>query len=852
MAPFVFLKQRECEMQLVYTVQNKALADSHTSAHWQDGVTELKFKIGGAEFPDALKHIRKPSLLRTRKEEAQQLENRSAHVGDRWAEDAVDCPEGEVPMPAVAPDALWDDDDAPHMLDVPMRARYAFGIVASVDDNSGRLLADMQMVGERLTDADWTGWLSAALARVAERRARTSGDGRDALHEEDAAWLQALAAAGDRKLATVLFQSSVCTCDTETVAQNDASWRENPERAFVTPVYGPAEIGAAVEAARTIIKRRYVPNAWARRVVLTPQQGTNYCAITPERYQHPAILVHSEYWAMNDSRSYVRVEDGKPALDFAYVRTRYDAFMASLGSLQEKAEGDDADDLVYGTKEYQSQGYTRINALLKLGPFARGTVAPSSRSALGAFWAGLKVSGLYLSNTAMSGNRYAHHVTPPGDPPRDSVLRYPEDNEFHECSLYTLMYHLYENPDCVGAGTAPVTNPYAKTYEQWTANHTLAMAYLRNVYKGVGFRDLSRDTDRIELGMPGVNAEAKRNQAAALIAGAPPMPYIEDDRAPKSPLFIMHKLLKALYFAPRLEREIQVTRGDRGFDFFCDGVTNPDGANANMLKKGAPFQANSLRVGQRFVAQGFTSTSMVAPFAYLMKQSTENESDVETLYDVDPPESAASSAFYDSVKRGGKQIPCCLHLFTLAKGMPILPMFLHGDDRPWLDKDYEHEAEVLLPPNCEMEFLGTTFVPRHHPSEYGCMDLSCLNARPPNEDGTSGSGVDQAEWRMDERVIAYCWFVRYRGVPRGGGLIPASEPIPAAGVAIQTSEADPTADAGEYTDDEDLDWGVGTTSQRTHLREHLHNKDDAHLKRFQERYGTLEKQGVFANVQWPD
>ena len=101
-------------------------------------------------------------------------------------------------------------------------------------------------------------------------------------------------------------------------------------------------------------------------------------------------------------------------------------------------------------------------------------------------------------------------------------------------------------------------------------------------------------------------------------------------------------------------------------------------------------------------------------------------------------------------------------------------------------------------------------------------------------------------------MIAYCWFVRYRGVPRGGWL---SNPGTASGEvadAIQRSEADVTADAGEYTDDEDLDWGVGTASPRTHLREHLHNKDTDHMKKFQERYGALYKKKVFADVRWPD
>lgn len=822
MAPFVFLKQRECEMQLVYTTQNKALADTRTSAHWENGASVLKFKVGGVELPDALKHVRKPSLLRTREEEEARLQ---AQRG--WAS-AVDCPEGEVPTPE-GPEGepeLWTDAAAPHMLDVPTNARYAFGIVASLDDNSGRLLAEMQMPGDRLSVTDWISWLGQTLSR-------------NPRPEEDAKWLEALAAAGDRKLAAVLFRSSVCTCDTEAVGQNDASWRQYPELAFAKELTSPVAVGAAIDAARKIIKRRYVPNAWARRVVVEPDEGavgTGRCVITPERYQHPAILVQNEHWQMNDSRGYSRVENGKPALDFAYVRDRYDAFMGRLGSLQENTEGDDADEgLVYGTREYQNQGYMKTNALLKLGPFKEsGNVAPSSRSALGDFWAKIQVSGLYAA-THPAGNRYAHHVVRGGEPVRDGVRRYSETHKFYTCSLYTLMYHLYENPDCVGVGT-PGKNPYAETYEQWTANHTLAMAYLCNVYKGKKASELSEGTEQIEFGADGnPDAFAKRAEAHALIAGAAPMPYVDAERAAKSPLFVMHKLLKAVYFAPRLEREIQVARGDGGFDLFCDGMTFADHVNANMLKKGGPFQATNLRVGQRFVAQGFTSTSMVAPFAYLIKQPEEEPEDLEQLYQQDPKNSGLANVFFDTTSRGGKKIPCCLHLFTLAKGMPILPMFLHGDgSRPWLDKEYEDEAEILLPPNCEMEFLGTTFVHRHHPTEYGYMDLTTLHARPDNVNGAPVSVMDEADWRMDERVIAYCWFVRYRGVPRDA-LHPTDD-----------------ADAGDYTDDEDLDWGIGTASPRAHLRKHLHYKDAEHMKRFQERYGTLNEQKVFDGVKWPD
>ena len=841
MAPFVFCKQRECEMQLVYTVQNKALSDNRTSAHWNGGATVLSFKEGGVELKDALKHVRKPSLLRTRGEEDERSRSRTRNV--------MECPEHSQPEPKNPP-KLWTDDAAPHMLDVPMNARYVFGIVASVDDKNGEVPSDMHIGGGNVTEQWWIDVFTGKLASPTD---------------ENKQWLRQLAALGDSKLATVLFNASVCTCDTEIVQLNAVTWRDDPADSFTHDMTQRMNLQHAINEARSIIQNRYVPSEWARRVVVERQEGAaddETCVITPERYQHPAVVAHDANWFMNESRLYERVDGSKPALDLEYVWKRYGQFMASLGPrLSRVGEEPETDPNVYGTRAYQSGNY-HINSLLKLARFTYGgPYTVGSRSALGPYWAQLKVEGLYASSVRAGEDPYANPASRNIFTHVDKVSRYPPDDERYACSLYTLMYHLYENPDCVGSSN-PQNNPYAQTHEQWTANHTLAMVYLRNVYRVELKSQLNSDVNRVkfgELSAPADSHAQMRYEAAQLVSGHPPM-AANGDRRETSPLFVMHKLLKAMYVAPRLEREIQVVRGEANFDFLCDGTADPEAPSPNMLKRDTAFQAKNLRVGQRFVAQGFTSTSMNPPYHYLLKQSTETDTEFDYVYDNgsgDVPLTGGQT-FYGTTKHGGKDIPCCLHLFTLAKGMPVLPMFLSGapdQDRPWLDKRFADEMELLLPPNCEMEFLGTTFVLRHHSSEASYMDTDFLNDTPEWKADSAThepSDADKIDWRTSERVIAYCWFVRYRGVPRGGWL---SNPGTASGEvadAIQRSEADVTADAGEYTDDEDLDWGVGTASPRTHLREHLHNKDTDHMKKFQERYGALYKKKVFADVRWPD
>lgn len=863
MAPFVFLKQRECEMQLVYTVQNKALGDHRTSAHWDKEAAVLNFTDGGVKVDDALEHVRTPSLLRTRAEEFQRSQTRARHV--------MACPEASVVTGAAGQrPLLWTDGAAPHMLDVPTSALYAFGIVANLDDNSGTVPANAVAPGNPASEADWSKWLGKTLSAYQ-------------MSDEDALALKTLEATGERKLAAVLFQSSVCTCDTEAIQQNAASWRENPERAFASDLTLPLNVKAAIVAARKVIQRRYVPSAWARRAVVESPEGVagdEHCVITPERYQHPAIFAHSENWQMNDHGIYERVDNSKPALDFEYVVRRYNPFMRSLGPRLRSVEEEAPDaQHFFGTREYQGGSYWKINALLKLARHSLdGRYFPSSRSALGPYWAKLQVEGLYASSIpAARESRYKNHAVMPNRA-TDSVEQYPKEDEHYACSLYTLMYHLYENPDWVGSTRAendPQKNPYAQTYEQWTANHTLAMVYLRNVYKVRNTKDLNLDVERVRFGESSWRELdnslatflqgdlARRQEAANLIVGQTPMPYTDFEQVKKSPIFMMHKLLKTLYMAPRLEREIQVVRSEANFDFLCDGYDDPGMDNANMLKRTAAFQTKNLRVGQRFVSQAFTSTSMVSPHYYLLKQSTETDEAFEALYDTDGElNHTMADAFYGSTKHGGKDIPCCLHLFTLAKGMPILPMFLTGkvagETREWLDSKYEDEEEILLPPNCEMEFLGTTFVFRHHQSEKEFMDPASIknvpdNAqRPFDTSDPSPTNNQKKEWRTSERVIAYCWFVRYRGVPRGGWLLNDPTPPETGADAIRTSEANLGADAGEYTDDEDLDWGVGTLSPRAHLREHLHEKDEAHKKRFEERYGRLNEHQVFEGVVWPD
>ena len=101
------------------------------------------------------------------------------------------------------------------MLDVPMNARYVFGIVASVDDKNGEVPSDMHIGGGNVTEQWWIDVFTGKLASPTD---------------ENKQWLRQLAALGDSKLATVLFNASVCTCDTEIVQLNAVTWRGRPSR----------------------------------------------------------------------------------------------------------------------------------------------------------------------------------------------------------------------------------------------------------------------------------------------------------------------------------------------------------------------------------------------------------------------------------------------------------------------------------------------------------------------------------------------------------------------------------------------------------------------------------------------
>lgn len=782
-AYLVFAKQRECEMQQVYTSHNIALTKQRYRLD-RGGWVEVVSAYGPGTRD--IQNVRKPLMIRQRYSEWQSRQ-KSATIALDALRDEYNTDNDRRPATVDTADTAF------MMLDAPFGALREMGREYIEANN-----APNGTNPDLYTDSDVLGFGKAAmLGRIAPPDVLSSCD---------------MAAWGG-------------------TATNDVAFNNELTLAWI----------------RKPVLLRDPNAALPPGVAELPAYDDRY-AFSPSRYQHPAILCLPEMWTVQASGRHIRNPAQKLHYDHSYLRKAYYDFMHDLKHILEVFKEDEAD--TFATSHYSGSGYESTNALLRLNDVMR-----KSYSALGKRWASHRIEKLFKANV----NVDRLYVEPYRDTDRES-----------SCRVYELAYHLYENPVGVGRdepGNAE-RNPYATTLPQWMANHMQLTNQLAGIWEENGVdtatgspKKLVEDATTRGLAIEQMGTwdatnttayatsfmDAWKKDADQLAAQKTPM-YLSSAQANGNltPLFTVHNLHKMFYSAPRLQREIQVCRGEK-FDFLCDAPET----NANA--KGAPFQAGTIKIGQRFITQSIVSTSVHDPYQYMYSSNGAYHQPGLA------PGNANSGFWFPSGNNAyNKSAGCCLHLMTIAKGTPILPLYLCEEwDNPAAapadlseigGPEVSNEAEIMLPPNCEFEFLGMVRVPRFH------------------EDDKFKDDANRAA-AMKETVSAFCWFVRWRGAPRGGflpgqpgGIVQAPPDLASAQVsgevAMSKADAAPEKDAGYYTDDEDLDWGVGgaADAQRAHLHPSLSQLKTPTVNMaglVAASSTTSQPGGIFGNVPWP-
>ena len=550
--------------------------------------------------------------------------------------------------------------------------------------------------------------------------------------------------------------------------------------------------------------RRVIPRAWTRRPVRAPGKPAGVYAWTPANRQHPAIYADSNQWTRkhpnhkhSDNRAVPKM-GSKMEEDTDYLRSVYGPFMESLsGDTQKLLQDPKKGQMV--TTDFSLGGSAEINPLMRLS-----NTTGASYAARGERWAAMEIEKLVDANCQV----YA------GDKER-----------FATCTLYDLGYWLYEHEPTI----AP-ENPYAANIKQWMVNHaqfavfasTIWQRYPGNVKLGNPTVDVHGITTYGDSAAGGVTQTVKNGLHTQVYDPTAPSPdpakkYLTDRVELLHPckgsgaqicnkVVKNHLMWKNFYAAPRLGREIQVIRGET-----IDMVSSYQ--QSNHVAMGAPFIPDEVRAGERFLTQSSLSVSRNAPYVFTGSNNLLSGSG-HTMNNV-------MNAFYrkELIDNG---VGCCLHLITLAKGMPILPLYLSGASSG--GAQIATEMEIVLPPNCEWEFLGATDVPRSH------------------SDDVFRQGVSDAQKAQfkSQTVTAHCWFVRWRGVPRGGfpskqpgGLGNKNQSTFASSSIHLGGDVDPTKAADEklretdaqkmdasggaqaYSDDEHLDWKAGAEAPAT-------------------------------------
>ena len=373
---------------------------------------------------------------------------------------------------------------------------------------------------------------------------------------------------------------------------------------------------------------------------------------------------------------------------------------------------------------------------------------------------------------------------------------YAGDKErFATCTLYDLGYWLYEHEPTI----AP-ENPYAANIKQWMVNHaqfavfasTIWQRYPGNVKLGNPTVDVHGITTYGDSAAGGVTQTVKNGLHTQVYDPTAPSPdpakkYLTDRVELLHPckgsgaqicnkVVKNHLMWKNFYAAPRLGREIQVIRGET-----IDMVSSYQ--QSNHVAMGAPFIPDEVRAGERFWTQSSLSVSRNAPYVFTGSNNLLSGSG-HTMNNV-------MNAFYrkELIDNG---VGCCLHLITLAKGMPILPLYLSGASSG--GAQIATEMEIVLPPNCEWEFLGATDVPRSHSDDVfrqGVSDaqksralLVCALARRAARRLPIPVQVDIST------VTAHCWLGSRAGCACWRGVDARRLPIQAAGRAREQEPVD--------------------------------------------------------------
>ena len=788
LAAFVYFKQREAEMEHVYALHNFPIAHEDCKAHWRPWSTpkEKCALTFGNDVPQTAAELVRRPVV---------LRTRQS-----GAEEAF----GRLHM--------YDFSDANN----PVANKMFTALIEKADE--------LKDVGLITNDQD-----------IAIRAGET-----DDARRKRAMVYQAVI--------NLLWTRPITLYKTEVPATGQFDQgTQLPEFTQKKPVEVPSESDPAtrwVDYVKAWTTRRIIPRAWTRRVVkatLKPGAPKGAYAWTPANRQHPANYVLADQWTRNHP---VKAMPNKAALpapgtklddDANYLRSVYGPFMESLsGQTQELLKETTKQSGPLVTTNFSVSGSASMNPPMRLS-----TSTGRSYAARGVRWAVMMVDRLVDANCAIYAGEHAARA---------------------KCSLYDLCYWLYEHEPMLSAD-----NPYAVNIKQWTVNNAQFAMYASTIWQNEpGIVDIGKPTVDVHgITNHGVGTVSLQIQNTLHKSTYDPTQPASTDLCKKyiqrSVHLLMpcpqalgnsktcrqiqenHVLWKDFYAAPRLGREIQVIRGET-----IDMVSSFK--LTNHVAAGAPFIPGQVRAGERFVTQSALSVSRNAP--YVFTGATALLDGTGHTHSASSSSSSGIMHGFYPVNRADQGNACCLHLITLAKGMPILPLYLSPASKG--GAEIVKEMEIMLPPNCEWEFLGATDVPRWHPDDV--FKKSVTDAK-------------KAEYKA-QTVTAHCWFVRWRGVPRGG--FPSKQPgglgnknkSTFASSAIHlgtndktvgqnekareqaTQQADVLGGAQGYSDDEHLDWKAGATppaTQRTTLVRYLADLPNPTFDRPQSAYNEWYK-----------